>query len=620
MEPRPPEPPPDPKEPHPTPAGPEPTPDEPTPEDTRPGTPAPASAAWGSGEPAAGPAAAVGPMPPPPGGGIDVPAPPAERPRRGRWLALAIVFAIVAAGGGAAAAFLATRGSDAKVLTLIPSSSDVVVTAELDPAASQKLNLFRLAHAFPALADDQKLGSQVDDALDQALEGVGLDHSDLQGWLGGEVAVSVDFNPDHPDGAAVVVLVASTDDGKATDTMHTALAHDGAVSEQDYRGVTIQDGQQAAFAVVDHVVAISDDPATIRRTIDTAQGQIPDLAEDATYLETVRSLPKSRLGTLYVNPADFVNALGALPLGGTSGAGGLGTLEAMRSIGVSLAAEPDGFSIDSTLLLDPSKLDQTTRDQLDAPVHPNAALAYVPSHAFAVASQENADDTLRQAVDQALATGQGEKLRSKLGLDDAIDALTGDSVLEIGPGTAVVPVGGALVLGVKDAAPVRHTLDGLANLALRETSSPLGTASVRQNAIPGFSPPRPAWKTTTYHGVSIRYLQDPSIADAGFLPAYAVMDGAAVIASNPAEIRLIVDTKASGEDITSSDTYTRALARVPSGSSSFYVDVAGIVADVGAFLPPDVKANVEPVRTIVAGSEDSSTRTTARVFIEIRPS
>jgi len=603
MEPRPPEPP-EPNDPQPTPAGPDPV--EPTPADATPGA---SASAWGP----------AGSMPPPPGGGIETQAPPAERPRRGRWLALAIVFALVVAGGGGAAAFLAMRGSDAKVLSLVPASADVVVTAELDPAASQKLNLFRLAHAFPALADDQKLGSQVDDALDQALEGVGLDHTDLQGWLGSEVAVSVDFNPDHPDAAATAVLVASTDDGKATDTMHTALAHDGTVSEQDYRGVTIQDGQQAAFAVVDHVVAISDDPATIRRTIDTAQGQIPDLAEDATYLETVRSLPKSRLGSIYVNPADFVNALGALPLGGTSGPG-LGTLRAMRSIGVSLAAEPDGFAIDSTLLLDPSKLDQATRDQLDAPVQPNAALSFVPSHAFLVASQENTDDVLRQAAEQGLSTGPGESIRSKLGIDRAINALTGDSVLEIGPGTAAVPIGGALVLGVKDPAPVQHTLDALANLALKEATSSVGVAPRRSLLIPGLSPPRPSWKTTTYHGVSIRYLQDPSIAGAGFLPAYAVMDGAAVIASNPAEIRSIIDAKASGEDITGSDTYARALARVPAGASSFYVDVAGIVSDLGAFLPPDVKANVEPVKTIVAGSEDSSTRTTARVFIEIRPS
>jgi len=70
--------------------------------------------------------------------------------------------------------------------------------------------------------------------------------------------------------------------------------------------------------------------------------------------------------------------------------------------------------------------------------------------------------------------------------------------------------------------------------------------------------------------------------------------------------------------VTTSAAYARALARVPKGASSFYVNVEGIVSEVGDLLPPDVRQNVEPVKSLVAGSDDSSTRSNSRFFIEIR--
>ena len=56
---------------------------------------------------------------------------------------------------------------------------------------------------------------------------------------------------------------------------------------------------------------------------------------------------------------------------------------------------------------------------------------------------------------------------------------------------------------------------------------------------------------------------EPSLASSGFLPAYVVVDGAAIIASSPGEVRKLIDTKAAGSDVTTSPSYARALARVP---------------------------------------------------------
>jgi Protein of unknown function (DUF3352) len=574
-------------------------------------------------------------MPGPPGGDavprteppVGDPAAGAPTPRGRRLLAIVVVAAVLLVGGGAAAAFLKLRGSDVEVLGLVPASTDVVVTAYLDPSAGQKVNLLALAHKFPALANQQDLRSQVNDALDQALANSGLDHSDLQGWVGSQVAVAVDFNADSGS-TSVAVVIASSDDGLATSTLQKAVkAQGGTLKQRDYRGVTVSFDDSASFAIVDHAAVIAQDATAINRVIDTARGTIPNLVDDPAFTDTISALPQGKLGLVYVNPADFVSLLDSLPLGGqVTGQPGLDALRAMKGIGLSVSAQPDGIAIDTTIRYDPTKLDPATRQQLDEPAHRNATLSFVPADSFAVITQQNVDLALKQMVDQALSTPQGERLRSQLGLDDTISALTGDAVFEVGHGTAAVPAGGALVIGISDAAPVQHTLDQLADLALAYQSSstftvqPTAGLTKRQERSLGLltRQPKPSWKTISYQGTTIRYLQGSGLDLMGLAPAYAVLDGAAVIASNPAEIRKLIDTKAAGSDVTTSAAYARALARVPKGASSFYVNVEGIISEVGGLLPPDVRQNVEPVKSLVAGSDDSSTRSNSRFFIEIR--
>jgi hypothetical protein len=117
------------------------------------------------------PASEWEPSPPPPALPADGPPPPAS-PRsgpgtpdepspsghRGRRLLVIVAATLIVLGGGvAAAAFYVMRGPNAELLELVPASSEVVVTASLDPSAGQKMNLLALAHRFPALGDDQDL-------------------------------------------------------------------------------------------------------------------------------------------------------------------------------------------------------------------------------------------------------------------------------------------------------------------------------------------------------------------------------------------------------------------------------------------------------------------------------
>jgi hypothetical protein len=386
------------------------------------------------------------------------------------------------------------------------------------------------------------------------------------------------------------------------------------------------------YAIVDQVVVVSNHEVGLTRVIDVSEGTTPNLVEDRDFVDTVSTLPEDKLGLVYVNPTELVSrALSDSGLGAAVGSTpGLDSVRALRSIGLSLSAQPDGLVFDLTVRLDPSKLDPATRESLDQPVHENATVSLVPANSYAVATQQGLDTNLKQVLDQALSTPEGERIRQRLGIDDALSALTGDTTFEIGPGSGATPVGGALVLGVDDPAAVQHTLDGLADLALASqqrasVSSPFpvqgGRSRQQMTQLRPLKPgpgPEVAWRTTTYQGTTIRYLVDPSLSGSGFLPAYAVLDEAALIASSPAEIRKLIDVKGGQPSITSSSAYTRALARVPSGSSSLYVDVEGIVSQFASALPPDVEANLEPIKTVVTGGTNSSSHVTARLFIEIR--
>jgi Protein of unknown function (DUF3352) len=593
------------------------------------------------------PASEWEPSPPPPPLAADGPPPPASPPsgpgtpdapsssgHRGRRLLVIVAATLIVLGGGvAAAAFYVMRGSDAELLELVPASSEVVVTASLDPSAGQKMNLLALAHRFPALGDDRDLRQQVNRALDEALEGSGLSHDDVLPWLGSEVAIVVDFSSNDDD-VTTSALLASTDDGAAEEAVDKAMtASLGAGQTRDYRGVTMRvfgsDSSLMGYAIVDHVVVISNHQVGLTGVIDVSEGTAPNLANDRDFVDTVSTLPEGKLGLVYVSPTELVSrALSESGLGAAVGSPpGLDTVRALRSIGISLSAQPDGLAFDLTVRLDPSKLDTATREALDEPVRENATLSLVPASSYTVATQQGLDATLKQALDQVLSTPQGEQLRQRLGIDDALSALTGDATFEIGPGSGATPVGGALILGVDDPAAVQHTLDRLVDLALASqqrahASSPFpaqgGRSRQQMTQLRSLEPGQGvAWRTTTYQGATIRYLDDPSLSGSGFLPAYAVLDGAALIGSSPAEIRKLIDVKGGQPSITSSSAYAQALARVPSGSSTLYLDVEDIVSQFASALPPDVEANLEPIKTVVTGGTNSSSRVSARLFIEI---
>jgi hypothetical protein len=565
---------------------------------------------------------------------------------------VAVVAAIVVVlGAGAAAAFFMMRGSSEQLTGLVPADADVFATVYLDPSAGQKINLVALAAKFPKLGEGKDLDQQVNDLIDEAFADSGLTHDDIRSWLGSQIGVSVDVGDDGQPHAAALI---STTDPEASRAAVAKLV-DGATTST-YDGVeisTVKGGGTfgGAYAIVDDVVVIASDETTVKRAIDTAHGTVPNLGSSQTYTDTLAGLPEGKLGVAYVNVKGLVDQFGSDTAASAAlGAGGLGNLEAIESVGISLTAESDGIAVDATTNYDPTKLTTEQRDVLAAPDHENATMAFVPADAFAVAAAEHVDSGLQSTLDQLeQQTPDATAAIDEAGIRDLIAAMTGDLALEVGPGTDG-PVSGALLLGTDDQAGMQTFLDSIGTLAsqqlagigagtavpddlLSQMEACQGTAKqiarCQQELIRGLDlggkPEAVPLVKEEYHGVTITSFDIPALRSTGFQPAYAVLDGAGVVASAPEEIHRLIDTKASGEDVRTSPVFISATAKVPTVEGVFFLDVQAIADTVRENLPPteqatydqDVAPNLAPVTAFVVGSESDEQHQTVRMFLQI---
>ena len=331
------------------------------------------------------------------------------------------------------------------------------------------------------------------------------------------------------------------------------------------------------------------------------------------------------------------------------GAGGLGNLDAIESVGVSMSAESDGIAIDFTTNLDPTKLTKEQRDVLAAPDHDNTTLAFVPADAFGVVAGEHLDSSLTTMLDTIeQQTPDATAAIDEAGLRDLVAAMTGDLALEVGPGTDG-PVSGAVLLGTDDEAGMQTFLDNVGTLVSQQLQltahldapsnllkkmelcqgTPKQISRCQQHIIDGIDVTAPLdttpLVTEEYKGVTISSFDVPPLRSAGFQPAYAVVEGAGIIATSPLEIHQLIDTKASGTDVRSSPVFTSATAKVPTSEGFFFLDIQAIAGTVRQSLPPeaqaaydrDVASNLAPIRAFVVGSESDEQHQTVRMFLQI---
>ena len=180
----------------------------------------------------------------------------------------------VATAGVAVLAFLS--GGGAQPEDVVPASALAFLKVDLDPAANQKLAVYRLAERFPATADDVDDEGDVKDQLLASLfeDAEGVDYAaDIAPWIGDRAGIAA-----LPSGAAepdALLAVAHRDRDAAEAGLARLKAADEtlfyAFSEQaDY--VLIGDAQEVDDAAVD--------PAEVLGDSDRYTGAIAELDGD----------------------------------------------------------------------------------------------------------------------------------------------------------------------------------------------------------------------------------------------------------------------------------------------------------------------------------------------------
>jgi len=483
-------------------------------------------------KPGAAASEATAPLAPTVGGAV------ATQPRsKALTIALLVAAAVLVLGVvGAGAAYFVLRGAPEAVLDKVPSGAGAVVVTHLDPAASQKMNLFRMASKFPDIGTEQELTQNLDGMLDDALSGSGLTHEDL-GWVGGEVGGYVTINGAAPSYA---VLIATDDDDAAAAALQTFRDASGSTyTQSSVDGVTVwspASTDEPAVAIVEGTVVMASDPDTMQAVIQTDHGA-SSIQDDQTFAGVMDQLPGDNLGFAYVNVHALTSLAGLVP----GGMGGLETqLAAYRGAAYSISAEADGLAIDGAVTTDPSKLTDAQREALGS--GPNPLLAITPADAYAVLASSGVGRALEDSVTQFAQLGPGPaRTIERLGLigpDGVLQHLTGDLGVEVGPASGLLPVGGTVMVGVDDAGAVQTWLDDHVPSLLA------------QAGVPGLS--SRALKTEDYQGVKITY---------GALPttpvAWGVVNGALVVGLSPHAVEQAVDlSQGGGSSITSNADFS----------------------------------------------------------------
>ena len=545
------------------------------------------------------------------------PAPQARRSRAGKAAAIAAAAAVGVVAIGGASAFVLMRGSGDQLLDNVPASSDMVATVYLDPAASQKMNLFRLADRIPALGSREQLTTQAESAIDQILSEVGLEHDDLD-WVGAQIAVTASF-PDGANEPAFAVLLDSDDEEEAARTLATIREGDGSGDWQriDHDGVEVWSAtNDGAYAITDGMVVVSNQESMVTDVIDVTNGNGEAIADSEAFDQATEALPDGKLAMLYVNTSDLASRLedlGRLALGpglDPTANQSLQDLEALTGVAMSVSAGSNGLAMDVEVSLDPNKLSDSTRETLSEAPRENELLSAVPGNALVVAAQqgpgaEAIDDSFASAIEMlppdiaqmladARVTGEGGVLES----------LTGDIAIAATPGAEGRTPSGAFLFGTEDEAVLADAVEQL------------------RGELTGLAPTA-EWQTEEYEGVQVHTFVD-LVNDSPIQPSYAVIDGAGVVGLDRDVIRAVVDAQ-DGDGIASSPAYIEAMKAVPAGNGTFYVDIDGIADAIRAQLPPDLAGEFERsagetmdnIDSLVVGTEQSEDHVHVRVFVRI---
>ena len=546
---------------------------------------------------------------------LTAPTPPARRGRRTVLIAVLGALVVLAAAGGAAA-YLFLRGTTADLLERIPADADAVAVVSLDPSASQKLNIARIADEFHGIGGgDDGVGGRLERWGDEVLDGTGLGSDDVTSWLGVELAVATDV----VDGTPHTAVIADVADRDGAERMLAKLGVPGAAwdgvewTERDHLGVTLsipsrREGEVPAYAFDDDAIILASHVEMLERVIDTHRDTLPSISSSASFQEAEASLPDGRVLFAFIDTASLHDEIDdALAAEAVTSVGGLGDLSAVKGIGISVSAESDGIALDVVSAYDAANLTGALRDQVTAPDGENPLLGSIPADAWGVAAarhfQYGLEEAARELERADPAVASDLEAMGLTGPEGLLGLLGGDMAIALMPDDTTT-VGGALLLTVDDEDAARAAAETLAE-GLSDTMRSGGGGRLR-------------WEERTHaDGTRISVLRDGSVA-------YAVRDDVLVVGTSVEQVIDVLDVRSDGS-ITGDPAFVRGIEGVPTTDGVFYVDVARIVNSIHDALPPeerddfdrDLGPDLRKIRSVAFGVDMDQARQRFRMFVAI---
>ncbi len=273
---------------------------------------------------------AATPPPPPPPPGTDVPATAdGGKGRRGARTAIigGVAAALVLGGGlGAYAVYDRLSGGGAQPHDVLPASTQIYARFDLDPSASQKIDLFKLLRKVPDLADEVGIKSDQADIrklvfpeiIASACDDVDYE-KDVEPWLGDRIGVGANI-----DTKSAVVAVQVTDE----DTSRAGIKQLFACADEDY-GLAYKDG----YAL------ISPTQAEVDKAVKAADKA--SLADNTTFADDVDELGEQGIASAWVD----LKALTDLPEAKEALGSELDRLVDIGSVATTLRADGDAIEL-----------------------------------------------------------------------------------------------------------------------------------------------------------------------------------------------------------------------------------------------------------------------------------
>jgi len=467
-------------------------------------------------------------------------------------------------------------GDDAE--QLVPADALAYVHVNLDPTTDQYASLAKLFEQVPLL------GGQVASRAAAAIPGPGgaaVDfETDIRPWFGGEAAFAV--LPGAGGGATSIdALEVANAEGAAGFAAELAGAR---ATTEEYEGVEVTTGARGISSAQTNGFLVIGSGDAVRESIDTATGAegTEPLADDDHAAEVRDQLPADRFADAWLS-ADGIRQLIA------AGGGLLSTLTPLMAPGAttgaaaSLSASGDAIELAVRSDLDPEQ-EGASPGFFDAfPAFEPTLPADLSADTLAYLGFGDAESTaaglLSQATTQAPGIASGfEDLARRLSKEGGVDlatqlagALGDEAAVAIAPSAAP----GAAQEGTPEAAQgtlpyalfVASGVDeDKAREALGALQGPLADA-----VATGSAGQAPVFGDQEIAGVDAHTLQvSPAIE-----LTYAVFDGLAAVATNPAGVADLAGGEGGLDD---DPTYRRATEGFGEKPSLLaYFDLAGLV-------------------------------------------